>query len=249
MTSIVHLAVPSPLRQLFDYLSDKPVAFWQAGMRVKVNFAGRLCIAIVIRVSEVDSATDISKLKSIDEIIDSQALIPDEIMQTVLWVSRYYHHPLGECFQTALPKLLRKGSEADLIQEAWWYKTDNAVEKKLGKKQQACLDILSDYPDGISQSALRASLGAITNSLQALESQGLVEQQRQAKLPVPRSELTLPFQLNEEQKKAVEQVWQHRTHFNSFLLDGITGSGKTEVYIELCERMLQEGKQVLILIP
>jgi primosomal protein N' (replication factor Y) len=133
MTSIVHLAVPSPLRQLFDYLSDKPVPFWQAGMRVKVNFAGRQCIAIVIRASELTTETDTSKLKNIDEILDEEALIPDEVMQTVLWVSRYYHHPLGECFQTALPKLLRNGQKAELQQEAWWFKTDNSAEKKTGR--------------------------------------------------------------------------------------------------------------------
>lgn len=249
MTSIVHLAVPSPLRQLFDYLSDKPVPFWQAGMRVKVNFAGRQCIAIVIRASELTTETDTSKLKSIDEILDEEALIPDEIMQTVLWVSRYYHHPLGECFQTALPKLLRNGQKAELQQEAWWFKTDNSAEKKLGAKQQACLDLLSDYPAGSSQSAIRAQLGQVNSSLQALEKQHLVLQKMQARLPVPRSELNLPCQLNNEQENAVEQLWQQRDQFKSYLLDGITGSGKTEVYIELCERMLKEGKQVLILIP
>jgi primosomal protein N' (replication factor Y) len=249
MTSIVHLAVPSPLRQLFDYLSDKPMTFWQTGMRVKVNFAGRQCIAIVIRVSELTTETDTSKLKKIDEILDEQALIPDEIMQTVIWVSRYYHHPLGECFQTALPKLLRNGHKAELQQEAWWFKTENTPEKKLGSKQQACLDLLSDYPDGISQSAIRTALGQINSSLKALETQDLIQQRMQAKLPVPRLELNLPCQLNNEQINAVEQVWQHQDQFKSFLLDGITGSGKTEVYIELCERMLREGKQVLILIP
>jgi len=249
MTSIVHIAVPSPLRQLFDYLSDKPVTFWQTGMRVKVNFAGRDCIGIVIRASEPEQEADIDKLKPVSEILDNVALIPDEIMQLVLWVSRYYHHPLGECFQAALPKLLRNGQQADLQQEVWWYRTEKEAEKKLGSKQQACLDVLTDYPEGLSQSALKASLGQITSSLKALEKQDFIKQQSQARLPVPRSELNLPCELNEEQKNAVEQIWQKREGFNSFLLDGITGSGKTEVYIELCERMLQENKQVLILIP
>lgn len=248
MSSIVHIAVPSPLRQLFDYLSDKPVAFWQAGMRVKVNFANRSCIGIVINASEIDKQ-DTAKLKTIDEILDEQALLPDELMQTLLWVSRYYHHPLGECFQTALPKRLRNGESAALQEEAWWHKHDQDIEKKLGNKQQACLALMEDYPEGISQSALKAYLGNVTASLNALEKQGLVFQQNQAKLPIPRSELTLPCKLNQEQQSVVDAVWQKQARFQTFLLEGITGSGKTEVYIELTEKMLKAGKQVLILIP
>ena len=115
MTSIVHIAVPCPLRQLFDYLSDDPVEYWQAGMRVKISFANRPCIGIVINASEVKTTTDLSKLKPIQEKLDDTALLPAELMQTLSWVSQYYHHPIGECFQTALPKLLRKGLTAELV--------------------------------------------------------------------------------------------------------------------------------------
>ncbi len=248
MTSIVHIAVPSPLRQLFDYLSEKEVSFWQAGMRVKVNFAGRDCIGIVLSASESEDQTG-RKLKFIDAIIDETALIPEEVIQTVLWVSRYYHHPLGEAFQTALPKLIRNGSDTELSLEPWWFKTETDTEKKLGSKQQACLALLEDYPEGISQSVLKQALGNVSASMKALEQQGLVVQKQQVKLPLTRNELTFPMKLNEEQQQVVDSVWQEKDGFKPFLLQGITGSGKTEVYIELTERLLKTGKQVLILIP
>ncbi|WP_284723585.1 primosomal protein N' [Methylophaga thalassica] len=249
MTCILHISVPCPLRQLFDYTSDLPISEWEIGARVKINFANRLCTGIVVKLSEVKSDTDITKLKAIEEKLDDKKLIPDELMQTLLWVSRYYHHPLGECFQTALPKLLRTGKPAELDKETWWFRTDITVDKKMGSKQQQCLDLLEDYADGISQSMFKQYLGNVSSSLKALETAGLISQQQKAKLPIPSNELNVDLILNQQQQQIVENVWQKKEEFQPFLLEGITGSGKTEVYIELTERVLKTNKQVLILIP
>lgn len=249
MTCILHISVPCPLRQLFDYTSDLPITEWKIGARVKINFANRLCTGIVMKISEVTEQTEIAKLKPIEEKLDNEPLIPKELMQTLLWVSRYYHHPLGECFQTALPKLLRTGKPAEIETENWWSRTNKTVEKKIGSKQQQCLDLLNDYPDGISQSQLKHYLGNINTSLKSLETAGLISQQQKAKLPIARNELHFDLELNNQQQNIVENVWKKKERFQPFLLEGITGSGKTEVYIELTERVLKDNQQVLILIP
>src|SRR5690554_3667080 len=120
MSCIIEIALPCPLRQTFDYLSNDPAECWQIGMRALVPFGNRQLIGIVIAIKTLDQRS-VEKLKTVDQRIDNQALLPTEIMQLVQWVSRYYHHPLGECFQTALPKKLRSGDTDELQTETCWY--------------------------------------------------------------------------------------------------------------------------------
>jgi len=249
MLSIVKIAVPCPLRQSFDYLSDQRVDQWSAGTRVKIPFGSRHLIGFVLTAIEIDPDRDISKLKSISTIIDQHAIIPNDIIKLIHWISDYYHYPIGECYQAALPKKLRFGENASLILEISWQLNTVQDDKKLGKKQQKIIKLLTQYPNGISQREMTKQLGQSRTSLLALQKKQLIIQQTQIKKPSSQQDNSVSYRLNKEQQQAVDTVWQNRSSFTPYLLHGITGSGKTEVYIQLAQKMLATGKQVLILIP
>jgi len=252
---ILRLALPSPLRCLFDYLPPSRAASdLQPGIRLRVPFGRRQMVGVLV---EVVSHSDIApaKLKAALEVLDEQPVIPPPLLHLCRFAASYWQHSLGDTLSCALPLLLRQGEPAKRWQEPFWQVAEQARldDPRLTRapRQRQVLQVLAQHPHGVPQRLL-ARLQLNRESLNLLLGKGLVEVKTHRHTPVapPAHWLAQPeLTLNTEQQAAVAAVQAKVGEFAAFLLDGVTGSGKTEVYLQLIHAILQSGKQALVLIP
>jgi len=247
--TILQIALPCPLRLSFDYLPDNSEITWQTGMRVKVSFGSRELVGFIINIKKTNQQSEVVKLKTIIEVLDQHTIVSANLLSLIQWLSDYYHHPIGDCFQTVLPKKIRLGESVELETETYWQLTSEQIDFNLGKKQQQLTILLKEYSKGASQKFIYQQLGQCRASLLGLEEKKIVHSFQHIKQPLISHDTIEHCQLNEEQQSAVKTVWQSRGLFSPYLLQGVTGSGKTEVYMQLAEKMMAAGKQILILIP
>ena len=237
----VSVAVPRPLAGSFDYLCHEPVA---VGARVRVPFGRGQVIGVVVAVTP--EASDDGTLKTVERVLDDAPLLDAPLLKLLHFAARYYQHPLGEVVQAALPKLLREGRAATRELPRSWRITAAgraALTGRLGDKQAAVLTALSDGEQ--LEAALRAAHHCTAGWLRDLEKRGWTEAcaHWQGLAAAPAAAPTL----NAEQTAALAALPD--CGFTATLLDGVTGSGKTEIYIRWIERLTADGGQVLLLVP
>lgn len=192
MNTILQVAIPTPLRKLFDYLVPLDLnasIIPTPGMRVRVPFGSQEKIGFLVGVSD-HSDCPLHKLKPAHEILDAEPIFSESTLQLIQWASRYYHASLGDVFETALPNPLRKGRPLTLKPIV-----DETIKNSI-----------------LSPTASKPHL-------------------------------------NKEQHQAVQIITQALGKFETLVLEGITGSGKTEVYMQAIEETLKQAKQVLVLVP
>ncbi|MDH3325446.1 MAG: primosomal protein N' [Gammaproteobacteria bacterium] len=254
---VLQIAIPIPFRKVFEYLpanGDEKIAHLKPGIRVKVQFGRTTKIGIITGIIS-ESTYPREKLKPIIEYLDDVPFFDEQHLNWLLWVSQYYHHPLGETLFTALPVALRKDKipKADLIKN-WQLITPvtSSATKNLSRapKQLALFNWLKIADSPVSKHTLDEKFENWATPMKGLIEKKLVEITTAE--PINSKAIyrhgSAPT-LNDEQHNAVSKVNAAIHHFGAFLLDGVTGSGKTEVYLNIIEKVIEADQQVLFLLP
>ncbi|MGQ7273819.1 primosomal protein N' [Marinobacter sp. V034] len=250
MIQTVRIALARPLRKLFDYSLPEGVAVCP-GQRVRVPFGRQSLIGLVVE-TEVEPPEGI-QLKPVQAVLEDWPLLPDETRKLMHWASAYYQHPLGECLFMALPPALRRGRPAALRKQPHWTITEDGRQAKLppqAHKQQALLHWLENQGKPCSLSDFKTA-GFSADQVKRLAAKAMLteveDDQREAARETA-STATLPV-LTAAQQVAFSELQPIENGFNCSLLYGITGSGKTEIYLHYIQQYLGTDQQALVMVP
>ena len=248
MPSVLRIALPVPLPTLFDYLP--PTAGEAApGSRVLVPFGRGKAVGVVVE-TDVSTTIGSTRLKRALRVLDEAPLLDPELMQTLAWAADYWLGAPGEAYANALPLLLREDKPLPETREAIWQLTiagRSALDA--GSRRGGSLALLQALSSGpLSAAELDVSLADWRPAARRLIEAALIERDELAPAATANPMTNAPA-LHAEQEAAVDAIADSFGRFQPFLLDGITGSGKTEVYLALIQRTLAEGKQALLLVP
>ena len=236
--TVWRVVLDMPLRRPFDYLppqkeAGKPI---RPGIRVRVPFGRQRLIGVV---TEKAATSDIApeRLKPILEVLDTEPVLDAAMLALLKWAAEYYHHPIGEVLAAALPKALRLGAPASATRTRWVVSAAGRTAQLAGEPRRAprqrelLLHLIEKQ--GCSAEELAVLGGNVRAHLRSLGSRGWV-----SAVDAPASVAARPagsdaqgFALNSEQEAAVSAIGATLESFGAFLLHGITGSGKTFVYI------------------
>lgn len=241
------IAVPAPLHKTFEYLPPLDERQPEAGSRVLVPFAGRESIAFFIT-ARASTFHDPAKLKHVTEVLDRESLLETPLQKLLAWVSDYYLIPPGDALMMGLAVNERKGKTPWVAPlnalAACHTEEDPRVALAKAPQQLRALEIIGDgraslaelEAKGISRATLRALSKTPFVKKAAITNEAVISR---AETPT----------LTSDQSHVVESVTKTLRSFATHLLDGVTGSGKTEVYIECIKHVIETGQQTLVLVP
>ncbi len=258
MKSKLRVAVPRPLRTLLTYLPNTETV--AVGCRVSVPLGHTSSMGVVMGYDNGSGAAKAYALKTIRQVLDKEALLDQHLIDLLQWAAAYYHYPIGEVVFAALPKLLREGKA--LPDPTVWQAVEHPDAAKLlkyAKRQQAMYDWLNNQAQASPTETLREQFGSgWSNYLHSLQKKGLVEAIQPTsrlnttiKNPSTKQTANTILQLTAQQTNCLQQcqTWMKTEKPRPILLQGITGSGKTEIYLRLMTEVLAQGRQVLVLVP
>ena len=251
-TPVLRVVVGRPLSRTFDYLppAGTDTATLQPGMRLRVPFGRGRALAILVGLAETSEVAP-DRLKRAVEILDQAPLLSPELIRFTRRTADYYHHPLGEVMMAALPPALRGGDRLLADTQTRWFATGEAASDLARAPVQASL--LARIRECADAGADAAALAAVATHwrapLESLCRKRLVTAREIAlDLAIHGQAVDRPPTLNPDQAAAVQAV-SAADGYRCFLLQGVTGSGKTEVYLRLIESQLARQRQCLLLVP
>lgn len=249
MSSIARIALNRPLRRLFDYRIPEGL-FLAPGQRVQIPFGRQQATGLVVD-TNVQPPEGIT-IKPVSAAAEDWPALPPETFRLLSWASDYYQHPLGECLFTALPTALRRGQPAKEKPIVWWIATGSPDTLPVNaRKQKALLAWLAESPDGVPEKEITRS-GYTRAQIKALQEKQLIEAVSQNTGHQSTTSADIHQRtpkLSTAQQEAASQLARPGEGFGASLLYGITGSGKTELYLHYLKTNLEAEQQALVLVP
>lgn len=240
-----HIALNVPLSDgLLTYAHDTPLP---TGTRVAVPFRNRPQVGVVWE-SDVQPQIAPERIQNIQTAFTAEPPLPEDWRALLEFTARYYHYPLGQAVSAALPQGLKEPRAAEMPVPPLFYtlndegRTQTPPPERFRKKRALWDALLSD---GLTLAALKKTNTQAAKLLEEWTEQGWIECRRAAPPQIVPSEHVL----NAAQQQAAQQIQTAFGRFQPFLLYGITGSGKTEVYFDALAKVLEQGRQVLFLLP
>jgi primosomal protein N' (replication factor Y) len=249
---ILQIALDTPLRRVFDYLPPAQTrAAPPLGVRVLVPFGRQRLIGVLVGIVS-ESALPALKLKAAFEVLDEEPVYDAVTFELLRWAADYYHHPVGEVYAAALPVALRSGQPAVASTEHWSLTEQGREElaspsTRRAPQQRALLAWLSERADATADEVSESFKPAL---LKALAARGWIAARISAANPAGQMQMHPgELALTGAQAQAVETILTSLSTFSVHLLYGVTGSGKTEVYLRVIAAAIAGGGQALVLVP
>jgi len=223
---------------------------------VRVPFGRQKLVGVVMAI-ESSSDFPISKIRRCEALLDDTPLLSADDLQLINFTSNYYHHPVGEVVAAALPGLLRAGKpllpmlQFVAISDAGTAADIKALSKRAPRQAELIAHLHDAGGDGVQVDQLTEQLPNWRRAAKGLFEKGLLvrfEAKYEFDLAACDVSASPGPTLNADQQRALEVI-QAQSGFGAFVLDGVTGSGKTEVYLSLIREVLDAEQQVLILVP